>query len=221
MIRLSAIRTMAPLREPNSMTCPMIGFARFAGRPRKISRKRNNRELLSNRAEKGDSQMGYGFNAGEVFKVAIQIEENGRKFYEESQKNIESAEVRSLFAELARQEIGHKKKFETLMAQLPPESTASTVWDPQDEIDQYVKMMADGHIFVSSAGVQEQLARIRDAADALKLAMEFEKDSVLFFLGVEEAMGAKKDQELIRSLVKEEYEHLRRLTLELRKLSKK
>ncbi len=35
--------------------------------------------------------MGYGFNVGEVFKVAIQIEENGRKFYEESRKNIEGA----------------------------------------------------------------------------------------------------------------------------------
>ncbi|MGA2938649.1 MAG: ferritin family protein [Syntrophobacteraceae bacterium] len=165
--------------------------------------------------------MGYGFNAGEVFKVAIQIEENGRKFYEESQKNIESAEIRALFADLALQEIGHKRKFETLQAQLPPESTAPTVWDPENEIDQYVKMMADNHVFVSSASVKDQVARIRDAADALKLAIEFEKDSVLFFLGIEEAMSAKKDQELIKSLVKEEQEHLRRLTLELRKLSKK
>ena len=56
-----------------------------------------------------------------------------------------------------------------------------------------------------------------DAADALKLAIEFEKDSVLFFLSFEEAVTGKKDQELIKSLVKEEQEHLRRLTLELRK----
>ena len=64
--------------------------------------------------------MSYGFNAGEVFKVAIQIEENGRKFYEESQKSIENTQVKALFAELAQQEIEHKKKFETLRAQLPP-----------------------------------------------------------------------------------------------------
>ena len=165
--------------------------------------------------------MGYGFNAGEVFKVAIQIEENGRKFYEESRKNIKSAEIRALFADLALQEIGHKRKFETLLAQLPPESTAPTVWDPQNEIDQYVKMMADDHVFVSSASVKDQIERIRDAADALKLAIEFEKDSVLFFLSFEEAVSAEKDQELIKSLVKEEQEHLRRLTSELRKLSNK
>jgi len=199
----------------------MIGFARSAGLPRKISKKRNNREVPSNGAEKGWVQMGYGFNAGEVFKVAIQIEENGRKFYEESQKNIESAEIRALFVDLALQEIEHKRKFETLRDQLPPESTTPTVWDPQNEIDLYVKMMADNHVFVSSASVKDQVARIRDARDALKLAIEFEKDSVLFFLGIEEAVSAKKDQELIKSLVKEEQEHLRRLTSELRKLSNK
>ncbi|HIJ77503.1 MAG TPA: ferritin family protein [Deltaproteobacteria bacterium] len=163
--------------------------------------------------------MGYGFNAGEVFKVAIQIEENGRVFYEESRKNIKSAEIRALFADLALQEIEHKRKFETLRAQLPPESTAPTVWDPQNETDQYIKMMADDHVFVSSAGVKDRVERIRDAADALKLAIEFEKDSVLFFLGIEEAVSGEKDRELIKSLVKEEQEHLRRLTLELRKLS--
>ncbi len=138
----------------------MIGFARSAARPSKISKKKNNQQLLSNRAKKGDFQMGYRFNAGEVFKVAVQIEENGRKFYEESRKNIESAEIRALFADLAPQEIEHKRKFETLLAQLPPESTAPTVWDPQNETDQYVKMMADDHVFVSSAGVKDQVERI-------------------------------------------------------------
>jgi len=163
--------------------------------------------------------MGYGFNAGEVFKVAIQIEENGRKFYEDSQKNIESAEVRALFADLALQEIGHKRKFETLLAQIPPESTTPAVWDPENEIDQYVKMMADIHVFVSSTSVKDLVDGIKDGADALKLAIEFEKDSVLFFLSIREAASGKNDRELINSLVKEEQEHLRRLTLELRKLS--
>ena len=82
-------------------------------------------------------------------------------------------------------------------------------------------MMAEDHIFVSSAHLKSQVDRIGDAADALKLAIEFEKDSVLFFLSFEEAVTGKKDQELIKSLVKEEQEHLRRLTLELRKTLKK
>lgn len=165
--------------------------------------------------------MSYGFNAGEAFKLAVQIEENGREFYEESQKHIESAEIKALFSDLALQEIGHKKKFETLLAQLPPESAAPAVWDPENETDRYIKAMADHHVFVSGVNVKDEIDRIRDAEDALKLAIGFEKDSVIFFLGIEEATTGKKDRELIRILIKEEQEHLRRLTLELRRLSNK
>lgn len=163
--------------------------------------------------------MGYDFNAGEVFKVAIQIEENGREFYEESLKKIEGDEIRTLFADLAVQEIEHKQKFETLLAQLPSESTAPTVWDPENEMDQYIKMMAGNHVFVSGTGVKNQIEQIRGAADALKLAMEFEKDSIIFFLSIEDAVAGKQDKEFIKSLIKEEQAHLRRLTLELRKIS--
>lgn len=163
--------------------------------------------------------MSYSFNAGEVFKVAIQIEENGKRFYEESQDRIENASVRALFADLALQEVEHKAKFESLRAQLPPEATASTVWDPDNELDQYIKMMADAHVFVSGTELEEKLAAVKNAKDALNLAIEFEKDSVLFFLSLEDVAG-KKDQELIRSLVKEEQAHLKRLSLELVKLRK-
>lgn len=160
--------------------------------------------------------MSYSFNAGEVFKLAVRIEENGWRFYEESQKNISSTDVRTLFADLALQEIEHKKKFEAILAQLPAELKSATVWDPEHEIDQYIKMMADDHVFISG-DISDQIGRIRNASDALKLAIEFEKDTVLFFLSLEEAVAGKKDWEFIKGLVKEEQEHVRRLTLELRK----
>jgi rubrerythrin len=163
--------------------------------------------------------MSYSFNAGEVFKIAIQIEENGKKFYDESQKVINNPTIQKLFVELGEQEIEHKKRFESLMAQLPPASKASTVWDPDNELDQYIKMMADDHVFVSSVSLKEQLAQVKDAKSALKVAIEFEKDSVLFFLTLED-VTEKKDQELIKILVKEEQGHLKRLTLELMKLGR-
>jgi len=163
--------------------------------------------------------MGYDFNAGEVFRVAVQIEENGRKFYEESLKNIDDSEIKALFADLALQEIEHRKLFETLLAELPPESTTPTVWDPENEIDKYLNMMAGNHVFISGADVKTQVDSIKGTADALKLAMEFEKDSIIFFLSIQEAVKGEKDQEFIKSLVKEEQGHLKRLTLELRRIS--
>lgn len=164
--------------------------------------------------------MSFKFNAAEVFNIAIKIEENGKNFYEASLKIVNEPGVRKLFTDLAHQEVEHKKRFETLKSQLPKSATVSAVWDPDNELDQYIKMMADEHVFVSSHGMVEELGKIKDVKDALRLAIEFEKDSVIFFLGLEDATDSKQDRELIGALVKEEQEHLRRLSLELSRVSR-
>ena len=159
------------------------------------------------------------FNAAEVFQIAIEIEENGKTFYEKAQSRFEDPEVKTLFEDLGRQEVEHKQKFQNLKAQLPQAATASTVGDPQHELEMYIKMMADQHVFRLGKDLDSQLAAISNAADALKLAIQFEKDSLLFFLSMQEATCEEKGRELVNLLVKEEQEHLRRLSLQLRRMA--
>jgi rubrerythrin len=161
----------------------------------------------------------FGFNASEVFEIAIAIEENGKRFYEEAQGLVDDVAVKKLFEELALQEVEHKKKFESLKAQLPGEATTPTTWDPDNKLSDYIRMMADQHVFLTDEGLDGRLAQIKSSRDALKLAVEFEKDSVIFFLSMQEVAEGKKGRELIGILVKEEQEHLRRLSLELRRLT--
>jgi rubrerythrin len=162
----------------------------------------------------------FNFNAAEVFKIAIEIEENGKKFYESAQSVIDDPGVNKLFQELAREEVEHKKKFESLLAQLSPDVATPVVWDPDNNLAQYIKMMADQHVFLSSGEMDGLLAGIKNAKDALELAIEFEKDSVIFFLSMQEATEGKKGQELVEVLIKEEREHLKRLALELKRMSR-
>jgi rubrerythrin len=163
----------------------------------------------------------FNFNAGEVFDIAIKIEENGKRFYDRGRELINDHEVQKLFEELAGEEAKHKEKFETLKSQLPPSATSSTVFDLNHELDLYIKMMADQHVFISSESVEAQLDLIRDARDALRMAVEFEKDSVIFFLSMQEATEGTRGKEFIGSLIKEEQEHLRRLSVELKKFGRK
>jgi rubrerythrin len=160
------------------------------------------------------------FNAAEVFQIAIDIEDNGKAFYDKAQQLISDVGVKTLFADLATQEVEHKKRFEALKAQLPQKAGEATVSDPNDELYAYLRMMADQHVFVSGSALDEQLSQIKTAADALKLAIQFEKDSVLFFLTMQDATCDDKGRDLIQLLVKEEQEHLKRLSLELRKLGR-
>lgn len=164
--------------------------------------------------------MVFNFNAAEVFRVAIKIEENGKKFYDGAKGVIDDPAVKKLFEELAEQEVEHKKHFEELKAGLPAQAQTSDVWFPENEMEAYIKMMADQHVFTSDASLDNALKQLKDVKDALRMAIAFEKDSVIFFLSMQEAADTRKDQELIGLLVKEEQTHLRRLSVELARLGR-
>ncbi|MFH1138760.1 MAG: ferritin family protein [Pseudomonadota bacterium] len=161
----------------------------------------------------------YGFNAGEAFRIALEIEENGRLFYEKARNKTDDPEVKKIFLELGQEEIKHKERFSALLAELPRETTAPTVWDPQNEIDQYLKMTADMHVFRTAANVEASLGRIGGPVDALNLAIGFEKDSILFFLEMQSQAEGEESGKKIGQLVKEEQSHLKRLALLLNKLT--
>ncbi|MEW5725954.1 MAG: ferritin family protein [Thermodesulfobacteriota bacterium] len=162
----------------------------------------------------------YGFNAGEVFKIAVELEENGRVFYEQAAAGTSEAEVRAVFEELGREEVKHKARFQELSARLPAAATGSTVWDPQNEIDQYLKMMADLHVFRRGPGLEAQADWAGSAEDALKLAIQFEKDSIVFFAQMQALAENQEARNDLGQLVKEEQEHLRKLSLQLVRLKK-
>jgi rubrerythrin len=158
------------------------------------------------------------FNAAEIFQVAVEIVENGRAFYEKAGSLIDDAEVNKLFAELAHEELEHKKEIEKLKAQLPGDTTSPTVADPENELDLYVKAMAGQHVFMSCGALNVQMDQIKDTEGALKLALQFEKDSVIFFLSMQEATCEGRDRDLITLLLKEELTHVRRLSLQMQRM---
>jgi rubrerythrin len=162
----------------------------------------------------------YEFNAHEIFEIAIEIEENGRIFYEKARDKIQDPEAKKIFTALALAEVEHKKRFASMKSELPSPRKEGGVWDPDHEMNSYLKMMADMHVFRSEEEVEEQLSWVTDTIDALNLAIQFEKDSIIFFLDMQEASTGKEEQESIGRLIKEEREHLRKISLRLRELTK-
>ncbi len=158
----------------------------------------------------------FNFNAAEVFDIAVKIEENGKRFYDEAVKVIDDPEIKALFQDLGEQEVEHRKKFLTLKKELPKQATESTVFDPNNEMSAYVQVAADTHVFLKS-DFESKLKEVKDAKSALKMAMEFEKDSVIFFLTIQDATDGQKGKQFIGELVKEEQDHLRRLSLQYRR----
>jgi rubrerythrin len=163
--------------------------------------------------------MFFCFNAGEIFQVAVEIEKNGLAFYESARQAVSDPEVRELFAALARDEVEHKHRFEALLSELPEELKRPTVSDLDNELDLYIRNLADQHVFGTGEGLKSQSACALTTEDALKLALQFEKDSVIFYLGMQEATCEGKARDVIDLLIKEEQQHLRRLSLQIGKCS--
>ena len=163
----------------------------------------------------------YGFNANEIFQIAINIEENGKRFYEKAMELIDDKDAKALLASLAKEELEHLKKFTELKEQLPKEAAAGTVWDPENDMNNYLHMVADMNVFSSDFNLKDELSQVKSAEDALKFGIQFEKDSIIFFLTIQDATDEAKGRELIGQLIEEEKGHLKKLSLELRKHQKK
>ena len=159
----------------------------------------------------------YGFNANEIFQIAIDIEENGKRFYEKAIDLVDNPDVKALLASLAQEEVEHLKRFAELKAQLPKAAAEDTIWDPEHEMNQYLQMMADMNVFRSNLDLGEVLSSVKNLEDVLRLGIQFEKDSIVFYITIQDATEEKKGREFIGQLVNEEKKHLRRLSLELRK----
>lgn len=162
----------------------------------------------------------FPFNAGEVFKIALMIEDNGHLFYEKAAAKPFPEEIVQLFKSLAKEELAHKSIFNQLMKKLPPETTTATVWDPTNELDQYLKMMAGQHVFNKAPEkIAEQLQNITLPAEAIRMAMGFEKDTIVFFLELQAASeGYDDSRKEIDKLVNEERKHLKKLANLLMKI---
>ena len=151
----------------------------------------------------------YPFNAAEAFKIAVGIESNGLRFYTEAAKKF-TGKVAELFESLAKEEQIHRATFEKILEGLPQEQ--SSAFDPDNETDQYLKMMADINVFKQGSDLIDQaLASVLTPGDALKLAMGFEKDSIVFYVQLKHATGAQEDSRAVDTLILEEAKHLRKL----------
>ncbi len=162
----------------------------------------------------------YCFNASEVFRIAVEIKGSCIVFYEKAKSVTKDPEVQKLFEDLAREEGEHRARLEEMSEKLPKDAWKPTVSDPEQELDFYIKMMADQHMFSSIEELDAQLEAVKETKDALRLALQFEKDSVIFFLGMQEATCEGKDRDLIALLIKEEQDHVRRLSLQARKIGR-
>ena len=153
--------------------------------------------------------MSYDFNADDIFEMAEQMERNGAAFYRNAAEGNIDPDNKEFLLELAKMEVAHEQTFKAMRAELAAQEKTATVFDPQGEATLYLRALADTRVFFEKDIDTSTMRGI------LKSAIEAEKDSIVFYLGMKEAVPAELGQDRLDGIIKEEMGHVRLLGKEL------
>jgi rubrerythrin len=152
--------------------------------------------------------MSITFNAFEIFEMAEQIERNGAKFYRKAAKIVSDTKLQRTLLDLAAMEDRHEKILAGMKRELSPEQQAPATYDPENEASLYLQAMADGHVFDVNKDISLQLSGSESVEDILKMAIQLEKDSIIFYIGLRDFVPAEAGREKIEDIIDEERSHI-------------
>ena len=153
--------------------------------------------------------MSYDFNADEIFEMAEQMERNGAKFYRDAAENAADSVNKELLTGLSKMEEAHEKLFKSMRTELTAAEKASTVFDPSGEAALYLRALVDSRVFFKKE------IDVTSMVEILKSAIEAEKDSIVFYLGMKEGVPQNLGKDRIEAIIKEEMGHIRLLSKQL------
>ncbi len=148
--------------------------------------------------------------AAEALKWALEIEQNGETFYNAVAAKSADPEVTALFENLAAQERGHYRVFRKMLEKVRPDPDLSTVGVQYDEYQVYLQQVLGDALFGGPDKGLTLAKKAQDRETALRAAMGFEKDTLLFFYDLRE-MVSEAQRGTISGIILEEKSHLRRL----------
>ena len=152
--------------------------------------------------------MSITFNADEILEMALEIERKGAAFYTRAAELGQSASARAMFLELAAMEEDHRKTFSEMRAGLSEDERKEMTYDPQGELPYYLQAFAGKSMAKKGAGSEVQLSGNESVEDILRLAIGMEKDSIVFYLGLQDLVPARVGGARVDEILKEEMGHI-------------
>jgi rubrerythrin len=145
----------------------------------------------------------------DVFAMAEHIECNGARFYREvaEGEGIDS-DVCQMLLELAVMEDDHEKLFAEMRAELAERELTEPAFSEEGDAVSYLHAVTDiwqiGEKNKSAAPEQ----KCKPLVDVLHKAIELEKDSIMFYLGMKEMLAEDSDRKRVDDIIKEEMRHV-------------
>lgn len=152
------------------------------------------------------------FSGSETVELGIQIEKNGRDFYNALAAQAKDLNAAEIFKFLAEEEERHILVFQDILQKTqryePPQIYA-------DEYFAYMNALAGDYVFTQKDKGKEIAKAVTADKQAVEMGIGFEKDSIVFYEGIKKVVP-QLEHKTVDSLIEEEEKHLKKL-LDLRK----
>ncbi len=148
------------------------------------------------------------FNADEILEMALKIERSGAEFYRRAAELGQTSSARAMLLELAAMEEDHEKTFSEMRAGLSEEERKEMTYDPHGELPHYLQAFADKSVFRKGLAEASQLTGGETTEEILRFAIGMEKESIVFYLGLQDLVPDRLGGARIDQILKEELGHV-------------
>lgn len=161
------------------------------------------------------------FSILEAVEVALNMEEEGIRFYTLAEEKVQEPAMKQLFSLLREKEHHHVEVFRRLYGEL-----VQTEGDPDAElylldpgISSYFRAFVASTVFPAKGAAEKVIAGIHDVAEVLRLGLRVEKDSILFYRELLAHHPYPAARDLLEKVIEEERTHFCFISEKLRSLS--
>jgi len=141
------------------------------------------------------------YSIREVAEQAIQTEKLGYSFYTSmAEKFKDNEELNKLFSLLAGQEVQHEIIFSDLKDKLSEEMLEN--WE---EASLYMRAIVESEFFLGSKKSLTTMEGIESVDDAVRFAIRFEKETLLYYYGLKDSV---RNEEIVNKIISEEKSHI-------------
>ncbi len=144
------------------------------------------------------------YSIDEILEMAIQTEKLGYAFYTGMAAKFKGDEgLEKLFTTLAMKEQVHERVFTKLKDTVDQQGTEPVEWE---EVSNYMRAFIESEFFLGRQKSLPTLDYIRSTKEAVKFALGFEKETLLYFM---ELRTLVKEKKVVDEIIEEEKSHIR------------
>jgi len=148
------------------------------------------------------------FSPAEIVEIGIQIEINGKDFYDAAAGKSKNKKAKEIFEYLSGEELKHIEVFRNILGTVK-QYHPKEAYPP--EYFAFMNSLASSHVFTQKDKGKEAAKKVKNEIEAVDLGIRFEKESIVFYGEMKKIMP-KEDMKVLEGLIREEEKHLAELT---------